>query len=311
MIKPTFKIETLEEKKDYAKFVFEPLQQGFGHTVGNALRRTLLSSIRGAAVERVKIEGVKHPFSTIKGVKEDVVEILLRIKQLKVLSELESEDEKAKLSFDFKGKGEFAAKDIEVPSGVEIINDDLVLANLANKKTEIKGEMWVGTGTGYSPSEEREKESIGEIVLDAIYTPVTRVNYKVEATRVGRRTDFDKLILEIWTDGTVKPEEALENASEILQSFFKQVYKPVYEVMKDEKTDERPENYETLALTVEELNLPTRIVNALRRGGYKTVEDLVEADIDEVRKVKNIGKKSIKIVEDRLEKKGVEFSDEA
>lgn len=308
MIMPTFKIKTLEKEKDYARFEFEPLQQGFGHTLGNALRRTLLSSIKGAAVERVKIDGVKHPFTTIKGVKEDIVDILLKVKQLKV--KYDKQEEKAKLSFEVKGPGNFTAADLEASSEVKIVNKNLVLASLANKKTEIKGEMWVGNGVGYSPAEDREKESIGEILIDAVYSPVTRVNYKVEATRVGRRTDFDKLVMEVWTDGTIKPQEAVEKAAKILEGFFKQVYEPVFRKEQEEE-EKRPENYETLALTVEELNLPTRIVNALRRGGYKTVGDLVDADSEEVGKVKNIGKKSLKIIKDRLEKKGVSFSSEA
>jgi DNA-directed RNA polymerase subunit alpha len=309
MIKPTFKIKVLEEKDKYSKFEFEPLQQGFGHTLGNALRRTLLSSIRGAAIERVKIDGVKHPFSTIDGVKEDVVDILLKLKQVNVVYQKE-EEEKAKLEFEFQGPGKFTAKDIKTPTGVEIINKDLVLANLADKKTKLKGELWVGSGVGYSPAEDREKETVGEIVIDAVYSPITRVNYKVEATRVGRRTDFDKLVMEVWTDGTVQTKDSVDRAAEILERFFKQVYKPVFEEEEAEE-EERPENYETLALTVEELNLPTRIVNALRRGGYKSVGDLTNAEAEEVRKVKNIGKKSIKIIKDRLDKKGVNFSDEA
>jgi DNA-directed RNA polymerase subunit alpha len=311
MINASFKIEALEEEKDYGKFVFEPLQQGFGHTVGNALRRTLLSSLRGAAVEKIRIDGVKHPFSTIEGVTEDMVQILLNIKQLNVQYDPEDEDEeKPVMEFSVKGPGKFTAKDIEAPSGVKVINKDLEIATLADKKTELKGEMTVGTGTGYSAAEERETESIGEISVDATYAPVVRVNYKVEATRVGRRTDLDKLIMEVWTNGSIKPKAAIEQAAQILEGFFKQVYEPVFEEKEEEK-EERPENYETLALTVEELNLPTRIVNALRRGGYKTVKDLVAAEEEEVKKVKNIGKKSLSVVKERLEEKGVGFKDEA
>jgi len=302
-IKPTFKIETVTEKADYAKFILEPLDQGYGHTVGNALRRCLLSSLLGAGVTRLKIEGVRHQFSTLPGLKEDIVEFILNIKQIKVDYKGVKE---VKAVLETRGPKEIKAGDIKTPTGVKIINKDLKLATLADKKAKINVQMWFSSGYGYSPSEERKSTSLGVIPIDTVFTPIIKVNYKVETTRVGRRTNFDKLILEIWTDGTIKPKEALEEGSKTLASFFKQIYSPVFE--KEEKKDKSKEDSEVLKLTVEELDLPTRIANALRRGGYETVKDLTKSPKKEIAKVKNLGKKSIEIIIEKLAKKKVKIA---
>jgi len=299
-IKINFKIKIEEEKADYGRFVIEPLEQGYGQTLGNALRRCLLSSLPGAAITQVRIKGTEHRFSTLAGLREDIVEFILNLKQIRFAYRGEK---KVKATLEAKGKGVVKAKDIEVPAEVKIINRELELASLADKKSKLEVEMWINSGYGYSPSEERPAKTLGIISVDAIFSPVTKVTYRVETTRVGRRTDFDKLILEIWTDGTIRAKEALELASQTLARFFKQIYKPVFEEVK--KSQAEPADNEVLRLTVEELNLPTRIANALRRGGYGTVRDLTEATKEEIIKVKNLGKKSFQIIIKKLGEKGV------
>ncbi len=308
MNKPFFKIKAIKEEKDYGKFVFEPLQQGFGTTVGNALRRTLLTNLQGAAIKQLKIEGVTHPFSTMEGMKEDIVEFILNVKQIDIAYDKEEE---VKLNLSVRGSKKVTARDIKTPANVKIINKDLVLTNLTDKKAKLDVEFIVGTGVGYSPAEERKSTVLGVIPVDAAFSPIVKINTKIDSTRVGRRTDFDKLILEIWTNGSLKPRVALDRAAKVLVSFFKQVYNPVFEKEVKEESDEKPENHEILSLTLEEINLPTRIVNALRKGGYKTVGDLTKEESLKVASVKNLGKKSIDIIRKRLKSKGVNFSDES
>jgi len=302
---PNFKIKKEEEKKDYGRFIIEPLEQGYGHTVGNALRRCLLSSLPGAAITRIKINGVAHPFSTIKGVKEDVVEVILNLKQVRVDYDKEKE---FKLTLNAKGKGAVKAGDIKTSEGIEIINKDLKLATLASKNSKLKMNLWINSGFGYSPSEERKTDTVGIIPLDAVFTPIVKVNYKVEATRVGRRTDFDKLIFEIWTDGTITSREALEKSAKILASYFE----PFYVVEKKEEEEEKREEVKekenkALKLDIEDLGLSTRVKNALKRAGYEKVEDLVKAGKEEIHNVRSIGDKSVKSIAKKLEKKGIEL----
>jgi len=302
MNEPIFEIKEENKKSDYAKFVISPLEQGYGHTLGNSLRRVLMTSLTGAAVTTVRIAGVKHQFSTLKGMKEDIVEFVLNLKKIRFKIEGSNEGTKIKLSA--KGPGEVKAKDIKTPANVTIANEELVLAYL-NKGAKLNAEMQIERGVGYSPSEEREERKIGYIPVDATFTPVTRVNYKVEETRVGRVTNYDKLILEVWTDGTIKPKEALFQASEILISYFGQVVKP----KKRKKVKE--EEVDTLGpvgnLSVEEINLPTRVANALIKAGYETVEDLSKAKKEDLVKVRNLGEKSIKVIKVALAEKDVEF----
>lgn len=302
MIEPFFRVKKEKETKDFGHFVIEPLESGFGNTLGNALRRVLLSALSGAAITQVKITGVKHKFSTLEGLKEDIIELILNLKQVKV-----SYDGKkpAKLTLEKTGPGEVKAGDIKTPAKVEIANPDLVIGNLATKKNRLKAEMLIESGYGYSPAEEREVEKLGQIPIDAIFSPVRQVNYRVEATRVGRRTDLDRLVLEITTDGSLMPSKALKQASEILVGYFYQIIKPKKMPKKKVAKIEVPDL--ALNLTVEELDLPTRIANALRKGGYGTVAKLVVANGADLAKVKNLGEKSIKIVEAALSQKGVEL----
>jgi DNA-directed RNA polymerase subunit alpha len=301
MLKPQFLIKPIEEKADYAKLSFEPLEQGYGHTLGNCLRRTLLSSLKGAAVSAVAIEGVRHKFSTLKGMKEDIIEFILQLKQLRVKYE---GDEAIELNLEAKGPGEVKASDIEVPAGVEILNPDLVLSHLNDTKSKLKAIITVESGYGYVLAEERKISTVGVIPLDSSFSPVNRVKVDVKETRVGRRTDFDKLILEIWTDGTIKPIDAVKQASEILVAYFNQIINPVIPEVEEKEEIDLAER-EVMRLTVEELDLPTRIANALRKGGYKTVKDLSQATREEIAKVKNLGGKSVDIVMEKLNDKGV------
>ncbi len=303
MKEPFFQIKTEKETQTEGIFIFEPLDQGYGTTLGNALRRVLLSSLPGAAVTFVKIEGVPHQFTTIAGLKEDVVEFILNIKKLRIRYKGEKD---TKIYLEATGPGEIKASQIETPPDVEIVNKDLVLGNLADKKSKISVEMTVERGYGYSPSEERKSEVLGVIPLDAVFSPVLRVNWRVEATRVGRMTNFDKLILEVLTDGTISPSEAVKEAAKILVSYFGQIVEPKSLTSEGKGKPEIPAS--VLNLAIDELNLPIRIVNALEKAGYKTVKDLVSLSKEDISKVKNLGAKSVKIVEAALLEKGARLS---
>ncbi len=303
--KPTFQITQLDTTQDFATLEIEPLEAGYGHTLGNALRRVLLTSLPGYAITSVKIDGVDHQFSTLEGMSEDIVDFILNLKQVRVASTLQRE---GTASIHVKNKTEITAEDIECEGGFEVVNKDLMLATL-NKKTDFNIEMTIGYGIGYSMAEERKNSEIGLIAIDALFSPIVRVSYKVEATRVGRRTDFDKVIMKIWTNGTIEPKQALEEAARILVKKFTQVYNPV--IVEEEEPEEilTPEEREILRLTVEELDLPTRIANALRKGGYATVGDLIETDPTDIKKVKNLGEKSIETIQNALQQKNVSLKE--
>ncbi len=308
MIEPNFTIKTEIEKSDYGRFSIEPLTNGYGQTLGNSLRRVLLSSLEGAAITSVRIEGVHHQFSTIPGVKEDVVELLLNLKKVRL--QLEGSEE-AKLTLSKKGPGEIVAGDINATAGVTIVNPELVIGTLADSKAKVDMEMTVKKGLGYVPVEDSESDEHGLIPLDALYSPVQRVNYRVEATRVGRMTNLDKLVMEIWTDGTIAPLAALKNAAGILVSYFQQVVEPAATgaVAREVKGDDDVSD-EVLKMRIEELDIPTRIVNALSKADIETIGALVNAPRAELLKVKNLGAKSLSVVEDKLKEKGIVLSQE-
>lgn len=298
---PTFQMLEVEGSETKSTIVIEPLEQGYGHTLGNALRRVLLSSLPGHAITQVRINGVDHQFSTLEGMSEDVVELVLNLKQLKVKSD---SDQPGILRLSAKGASEVTAKEIECEAGYEIVNKDLHLATIASgKKLEI--EMIAEPGMGYVLATEKKVGGIGEIPVDSLFSPVIKVSYSVDATRVGRRTDYDKLTLDVETDGTISPMEAVQQSAQILAKQFTQVFNPVVIETKEEEDKLTPEEAETLRLTVEELDLPTRIANALRKGGFKTVGDLTGAPKATVAKVKNLGEKSVDVINEALEKKGV------
>lgn len=304
MNEPMFEIKQEESKGDYGKFVISPLQQGYGDTLGNSLRRVLLTSLPGAAISSVRISGVKHQFSSLKGMKEDVVEFLLNLKKVRFSY---SGEKPVKATLSVKSSGEVKAKDIKVPANVKIANPELVLAIL-NKGAKLEAEMEIESGVGYSPAEERSGGPIGLIPLDASFSPIQRVNYKVEETRVGRLTNYDKLILEIWTDGTITPKESVILAAKTLVAYFNQVVSPKKVEKKEEKT-EVDELGPVGKLSVEEIGLPTRVANALVKAGYETVEELAKAKKEELVKVRNLGEKSIKIISVALNEKGVKFGE--
>jgi DNA-directed RNA polymerase subunit alpha len=305
MYKPTFTIESKDEQNDKATFVFEPLEKGYGHTLGNALRRAMLDSLPGAAITQVKIKGVRHHFSTLKGMSEDIVELILNLKELSVSYKGEKPET---LKLTAQGPGEVKASQIKTPATVKIINKEKVLATLTDKKTTLEAEFQVESGTGYSPAEDRKSIKIGVIPIDATFTPIQSVSYHVEATRVGKRTDLDRLIMEVTTNGSKTPKLALEETAKLLQSYFKQIYEPVITKEEKPKVEEESHN-EVYNLTVEELDLPTRIANALRKGGYKTVRYLTKAEEPELAKVKNLGEKSVQLIKKALKKKEVSLKE--
>lgn len=301
MVNPRFKIVAIEESEGFGRFIIEPLSVGYGHTLGTALRRVLLTSLKGAAVTAVKIAGIRHQFSTLPGMKEDIVELILNIKKIRLQYE---GNEPGRMKLAYKGEGMVTAGDIEPGANIVVINKDLPLATLVGAKAKLDIDFWVEEGYGYSPFEERKSDELGVISIDAVFTPVTKVNYHVDSTRVGRMTELDKLILEITTDGTVSPAEAIKQASQILAAYFEQIYSP-----KEEGVQQAPSisllSEEVIRMTLEELDLPTRIVNALRNGGLETVGDLITLDPKELTKIKNLGSKSLQIVEEKLNEKGV------
>lgn len=302
MVEPTFKIKTEVEKPGYGMFILEPLEQGYGHTLGNSLRRVLLGSLQGAAITTVKIEGVRHQFSTLVGLKEDVVEFLLNLKKVRLVIE---GSEMVTLTLSKKGPGVVRASDIEVPGGVTIVNPDLVLGTLADKKASLEAQMSAENGYGYVPVEEKKTDEVGRIPLDALYSPVQRVNYRVESTRVGRMTNLDRVVMEIWTDGTMAPIDALKQAAKILVSYFMQVYEPKVVGTPEAVAVTPTVSDEILKMRIEELDIPTRIVNALAHGGIETVGQLLGTQRLELMKIKNLGTKSLTIVEEKLREKGV------
>lgn len=305
MVEPNFQIKSEVEEAGYGKFVIEPLEQGYGQTLGNSLRRVLLTSLSGAAVTSVKISGVKHQFSTIAGVKEDVTEVMLNIKKIRLV--LES-GERTVMTLSKKGPGEVTAGDFDVPAGVKIVNPDFVLATLADKKSVFEIEAVVEKGYGYVPADERHLEEVGVIPVDALFSPVVRVNYRVEATRVGRMTNLDRLVIELWTDATIAPLVALKTAAATLVSYFLQVYEPKAQEVQGNVAVTPTISDEILKMRIEELDIPTRIVNALSNGGIETIGQLLGTPKAELVKIKNLGVKSLAVVEEKLREKGVAFT---
>jgi len=301
MDNPTFEIKPEKVEPKYGKFIISPLPRGYGATLGTALRRVMMTSLPGAAVTSARIAGVKHQFSTLKGIKEDTLDFLLNLKQVR----FKPGSDKAKASLSAKGPGEVKAGDIVISGNMEVANPELVLANLS-KGAKLEVKMEIESGVGYSPAEEREKAGVGTIILDADFSPVQRVTPKVEETRVGRVTNFDKLILEVWTDGTVEPHAALVEASKTLLQYLEQIINPV-KVSKKAPTAENPLG-SVGSLSVEEIGLPTRVANALSSAGFDTVEKLSKAEKADLVKVRNLGEKSFDVIRDAMREKGVKLN---
>lgn len=296
------KIECVELKEDgtYGKFVVEPLERGYGTTLGNALRRILLSSLPGAAATSVKIENVLHEFSSVQGVKEDVTELILNIKGLAL--KLNGEGPST-IYIDAKGEGEVTGEDIRTDGDVEVVNKDLHIATL-DTDGRLYMEITVDRGRGYVSQNKNKSDNlpINTIPVDSIYTPVKRVNFTVENTRVGQITDYDKLTLEIWTNGTIKPDEAIGLSAKILIEHFKLFmtltdHANNVEIMVEKEEDKKEK---VLEMTIEELDLSVRSYNCLKRAGINTVQELTQRSMDDMMKVRNLGKKSLEEVEQKL-----------
>ena len=296
------KIDIVEISKDntYGKFVLEPLERGFGITMGNSLRRVLLSSLPGVAVTSIKVDGVLHEFSTVPGVKEDLVEIILNLKELALKM---SGDEPKIITVNAQGAGQVTAGDIITDAEVEILNPEHPIATL-NEDAKLYMEITVEKGRGYVPAERNKHEGqpIGIIPVDSIFTPIRRVNYNVENTRVGQITDYDKLTLEVWTNGTIPPDEATSLAAKILVehlSLFINLTANVndVEIMVEKEEDQKEK---VLEMTIEELDLSVRSYNCLKRAGINTVEELTQKTEEEMMKVRNLGRKSLEEVQQKL-----------
>ena len=299
------KIEYAELSDTYGKFVVEPLERGFGVTLGNALRRVLLSSIPGAAVTSVKIENVLHEFSTIPGVVEDVTQVILNLKELSF--KLHSDKPKL-LRLDVRGKKDVLAGDLQPDAEVEVLNPDLHIASLDGKNAHLAMELVVERGKGYVQAERHRKSEhvIGVIPVDSVFSPIQKVNYVVEDTRVGHATDYDRLVLEVWTDGSIRPEEALQESARLLIDSFRLFVGTAAgtEVVIGPQIDE---TNKIAAMPIEELDLSVRPYNCLKRAGINTVGDLLQRTEEEVVNVKNFGRKSLDEVKEKLAALGLEL----
>ncbi|MDO8429404.1 MAG: DNA-directed RNA polymerase subunit alpha [Candidatus Daviesbacteria bacterium] len=298
-----FKIEKQEQTGNTGVFVLEPLEKGFGQTVASCLRRVLLAALEGAAITSVKIDGVSHQFSTITGISEDVIQIILNLKKvrLKVFG-----DNPIKLILKASGKGEVRAKAIDGLGAGEVVNPDLYIASLNSTSAKLNIEMTAQKGVGYVLADEKKTDEIGVIPIDSIYTPVTSVVYKVEPTRVGRSSNYDKITMTIGTDGTVLPEDALLQSAKILSQYFKQVYDPAFE---EEPVKLSTVNDSVLKMSVEELDLPVRITNALKAIDIDNVEKLTSTPKSQLLKAKNLGVQSLNLILQKLSERGLLLSE--
>jgi len=308
--RPNIKCLEIDNENNYAKFVCEPLERGYGVTIGNSLRRILLSSLPGAAITSVKIEGVVHEFSTIPNVVEDVPEIIVNLKCVRL--KLHENEEKI-IRIDFKGDGEVKAGDIITDSSVEVLNPDLHIATLS-EGAHLQMEMTVNMGRGYNSAEKNKKENqpLGVLPIDSIYTPVKKVNYAVENTRVGQMVDYDKLTIEVWTDGSLAPYEALSLAAKVMTGHL-ELFIDLSETAKNtqvmiEKEEDKKEK--VLEMSIEDLELSVRSFNCLKRAGISTVEDITNMTESEIMKVRNLGKKSLDEVTFKLRSLGLDFARE-
>ena len=306
--KPNIECLEINEENNYANFVCEPLERGYGVTLGNSLRRILLSSLPGCAITGVKIEGVVHEFSTIPNVVEDVPEIIVNLKMVRIKI---NGDEQKTLRINFQGEGEVTAANIETDGTVEILNPDLHIATVS-EGGHLTMEMTANRGRGYNNAEKNKTPDmpIGVIPIDSIYTPVKKVNYSVENTRVGQMVDLDKLTIELWTDGSLKPYEALSLAAKIMTEHL-ELFIDLSEISKNtqvmvEKEESKKEK--VLETSIEDLELSARSFNCLKRAGISTVEDLTNKTEAEMMKVRNLGKKSLDEVTNKLHSLGLDFA---
>jgi len=301
------KIEREAEARNYGKFIISPLERGYGVTLGNALRRVLLSSLEGAAVSSIRISDVLHEFSDIPGVREDVLQVMLQIKQLRLTL---ADVDMVRMHLDVRGEGVVTAADIVAPPEVEIINPDLYLFTADNAKTRLDLEFTVERGRGYSPANERGRMPIGELPVDAIYSPVKRVNWEVQAARVGQSTNYDRLVLEIWTDGTISPESALSTSAKLLIEhlrFVAGISEETLAITMEKEVAGSRLTSEVAETPVESLDLSVRVFNSLKRTGITTVGDvleLLEKGDQAVMSIRNFGEKSLDELRLKMREKG-------
>lgn len=308
--RPNIECIKIDDEQNYSKFVCEPLERGYGVTIGNSLRRILLSSLPGCSITSVKINGVLHEFSSIPNVVEDVPEIIVNLKNVRL--KFDEEEEKT-LYIDFKGEGEVTAGDIQTDGTVEILNPDLHIATVSDGGHLIM-ELTANKGRGYTPAEKNKKpeQDISVLPIDSIYTPVKKVNYQIENTRVGQMVDLDRLVIEVWTDGSLKPFEALSLAAKILTGHL-ELFIDLSEATRNTKImveKEEDKKEKILEKSIEELELSVRSFNCLKRAGISTVEDLANKTQSDMMKVRNLGKKSLDEVVAKLHALGLEFANE-
>ena len=308
--KPNIKCLEIDNDNNYAKFVCEPLERGYGITIGNSLRRILLSSLPGSAITGVKIEGVQHEFSTIPNVVEDVPEIIVNLKSVRL--KLDRNEEKT-LRINFKGEGEVKASDIITDGTVEILNPELHIATVSEGGSLVM-ELTADMGRGYNTAEKNKKDDqpLGLLPIDSIYTPVKKVNYSVENTRVGQMVDYDKLTIEVWTDGSLKPYEALSLAAKVMTGHL-ELFIDLSEATKNTKVmveKEESKKEKVLEMSIEDLELSVRSFNCLKRANIATVEDLANKTESDMMKVRNLGKKSLDEVTNKLHALGLDFARE-
>ena len=310
--KPNIEIAEISEDKKYGKFVVEPLERGYGTTLGNSLRRIMLSSLPGSAVSQVKIDGVLHEFSSIAGVKEDVTEIIMNVKNLAIKNNSDTNEPKTAY-IEFEGEGVITAADIQADADIEILNPDQVIATLSGgADSKFYMELTITNGRGYVGAEKNKSEDlpIGVIAVDSIYTPVERVNLSVENTRVGQMTDYDKLTLEIYTNGTLDPDEAVSLAAKVLSEHLNLFIDlsenaKTAEVMVEKENNEKEK---VLEMNIDELELSVRSYNCLKRAGINTVEELCSRTSEDMMKVRNLGRKSLEEVLAKLKELGLQLN---
>lgn len=297
-------IETDALTRDYGRFTVSPLAGGYGTTLGNALRRVLLSSLRGAAVTAMKINGVHHEFAPIPHAKEDTTRLILNLKQLRLCSRAENG---ARMYLEARGEGVVTAADIQAPPEIEILNPELELLTLDSDEANIEIELMVGTGRGYSPAEERTGLHLGELPVDAIFSPIRKASYQVEQTRVGRMTNFDRLTIEIWTDGTMSPTDAMRQAAQILIDQFKLLANYGLEMVEDDREAEEGIPQTVYETPIEDLDLSVRAYNCLKRAGIIQVGEIIERlrrGDDEMLVIRNFGQKSLDELKESLQAHG-------
>lgn len=295
-------IKKVSEEGTVGVFSFDPLPTGFGNTLGNTLRRVLLTSLEGSAITQMKVSGALHQFSAVNGIKEDLVEIGLNLKQVRAKVHGEN-PVVAKL--EKTGSGKITAKDIDAPADIEIVNKDQHICTLSDKKSKIDMEIVFEPGVGYSPVEERETSKVGVILLDALFSPVVNVTYTVEPTRMGRVIGLDKLVVEVETDGTILPSEAIGFGAGILRDFFARFAMGEDKEPEKEEAEVEEDISEVEDIAVDELPLPTRTINALKKGGVKTLHQISEKSEEELADIKNLGEKSIEEINKLLEEEGI------